>query len=101
MGIPHSIYINFPEFNIRTYVKYKNETRCFLFTLDAQSIITCIYAPYAFGLPYRYSIGKVKREGNRYYWRSRRDNQKNKLEGSCEAIGQESTAKPDSIEVLF
>ena len=73
----------------------------FFFTLDAQSMITCIYAPVAFGLPYHYYIGKVKRQGNRYYWRSRRISNKNKLKGSCEAIGQKSTAKPNSIEYFL
>ena len=100
-AFPLPFISSFPEFNIRTYVKYKNKRGVFFFTLDAQSIITCIYAPVAFGLPYHYSIGKVKRQGNRYYWRSRRISNKNKLEGSCEAIGQESTAKPNSIEYFF
>ena len=43
---------NFPEFNIRTYVKKGNVRGVFFITLDAQSMITRIYASNFFHLPY-------------------------------------------------
>ena len=45
----------FPEFNIRTYVKKNGKSGVFFLTLDAQSHVTCIYAPFAYSLPYRYA----------------------------------------------
>ena len=63
---------NFPEFNIRTYVKVKNKPGVFFLTLDAQSYITCLYAPYAYGLPYNYCKGNITVENKKYIWNSYR-----------------------------
>lgn len=63
---------NFPEFNIRTYVKLNNKPGVFFLTLDAQSYITCLYAPYAYGLPYNYSKGNIKVDNKKYIWKSNR-----------------------------
>ena len=41
---------NFPEFNIRTYVKKGRNRGVFFLTLDAQSIITRIYASIFFSI---------------------------------------------------
>ena len=49
----------FPEFNIGTYVKQGGKTDVFFITLDAQSRVTCMYAPYAYGLSYRYASGAL------------------------------------------
>jgi len=40
--------------------------------LDAQSYITCLYAPYAYGLPYNYSKGNIKVDNKKYIWKSNR-----------------------------
>lgn len=73
---PISGISNFPEFNIRTYVKVKNKPGVFFLTLDAQSYITCLYAPYAYGLPYNYTKGMIISEDKKYIWNSNR-----KIEG--------------------
>ena len=62
----------FPEFNIRIYVKQGGKTGVFFITLDAQSRVTCMYAPYAYGLSYRYAKGRLDIDGNIYSWRSKR-----------------------------
>jgi len=92
-AFPVPFISTFPEFNIRTYVKYKKQKGVFFITLDAQSIITRIYAPLAFGLPYKYSRGNVKREGNVIHWNSKRFSGQYELEGHCEASGQKSLSK--------
>ena len=56
----------FPEFNIRTYVKNGGKGGVLFLTLEAQSRITCSYAPRAYSLPYRYSKGRVKVQGSTY-----------------------------------
>ena len=37
----------FPEFNLRTYVKHGGKAGVLFLTLEAQSRITCAYAPRA------------------------------------------------------
>ena len=62
----------FPEFNIRTYVKHGEKAGVFFITLDAQSRATCLCAPYACGLPYRYAKGRLYVDGSTYSWKSKR-----------------------------
>ena len=40
----------FPEINIRTYVKCNGKAGVLFLTLEAQSMVTCAYAPRAYGL---------------------------------------------------
>ena len=92
---------NFPEFNIRTYVKKGNKRGVFFLTLDAQSIITRIYASNFFHLPYRYSRGYVIRKNGSFLWSSNRLYKGFELEGSCEGYGEFEYAEKDSLEEFF
>ena len=89
---------NFPEFNIRTYVKIGKTKGVFFLTLDAQSIITRIFASNFYYLPYKYSRGFVKSKDNFYYWKSKRVFTDYSLEGSCEGLGEYRYAQKESIE---
>lgn len=89
---------SFPEFNIRTYVKYHDKPGVIFLTLDAKSIISCAYAPWAYSLPYRYAKGYVKKIENGYQWKSKRTNSNIELVGSCKSIGKFMKSKPGSIE---
>lgn len=88
----------FPEFNIRTYVKYGEKAGVFFLTLEAESRITCLYAPYAYGLPYRYAKGKLDIDGSTYSWKSKRERGGEELIGSCIGIGDTMQAKSGSLE---
>ena len=88
----------FPEFNIRTYVKHGEKAGVFFITLDAQSRATCLYAPYAYGLPYRYAKGRLYVDGSMYSWKSKRVEGAEELIGSCTGTGQSMMAKPGSLE---
>jgi hypothetical protein len=88
----------FPEFNIRTYVKHKNKTGVFFLTLDAQSIITCLFAPYAYGLPYRYSSGRIESIEKAYLWQSKRLSDQVEIKGQCKPLGKSMRAAKGSIE---
>ena len=59
---------DFPEFNLRTYVRSGKVKGVFFLTLDAQSIITRMFASNFYYLPYKYSRGFIKRKDNIYYW---------------------------------
>ncbi len=89
---------NFPEFNIRTYVKKGNTKGVLFITLDAQSIITRIYASNFFYLPYRYSRGYVIDKKGSFLWSSNRLYKGYRLKGSCEGYGEFGHAKKGSLE---
>ena len=88
----------FPEFNLRTYVKYRDKSGVFFLTLDAQSKITCLFAPYAYGLPYRYALGSVKTKKNTYLWKSKRLSDSTEIRGYCKPVGKCMIASKGSLE---
>ncbi len=88
----------FPEFNIRTYVKKNGKAGVLFLTLDAQSRVTCTYAPRAYGLPYNYAKCKLKIKEDFFEWESRRTKEGFELKGTCVAISEEMQAEPNTIE---
>ncbi|MCH1481813.1 MAG: DUF2071 domain-containing protein [Candidatus Poseidoniaceae archaeon] len=89
---------NFPEFNIRTYVKKDGIAGVFFLTLEAKSLVTCNFAPRTYGLPYRYAKGSVKKIGENWNWNSSRNHGLFKLAGTTEVIGEQMQAQPGSLE---
>jgi len=89
---------NFPEFNIRTYVTKDGKGGVLFLTLDAHSRITCSYAPYAYGLPYRYAKCQFTKNDEYYRWSSKRESDGVVLRGNARAKGELMQAKPDSLE---
>jgi uncharacterized protein YqjF (DUF2071 family) len=88
----------FPEFNIRTYVKRNGKAGILFLTLDAQSRITCWYAPRTYGLPYRYAKCQLKITDDKYYWKSKRSSDGVELEGECIATGGKRQAEKGTLE---
>ena len=88
----------FPEFNIRTYVRQGGKAGVFFITLDAQRRVNCLYAPYAYGLPYLYAKGRLDVDGNTYSWRSKRVDGGQELIGSCMGAGETMQAEPGSLD---
>ena len=92
----------FPEFNIRSYVRHGGKAGVFFLTLDAQSRVSCMYAPYSYGLPYRYAKGRLDIDGSTYSWMSKRVEGAQEIIGSCIGTGDTMLAKPGSLdEFLF
>ena len=73
----------------------------FFITLDAQSIITRIYASNFFHLPYRYSRGFVVEKNGLFSWNSNRLYKGYELKGSCEGYGKFRYAEKKSLEEFF
>tara|TARA_Y100000590_G_scaffold190409_1_gene216675 strand:+ start:328 stop:951 length:624 start_codon:yes stop_codon:yes gene_type:complete len=88
----------FPEFNIRTYVRHAGKAGVFFLTLDAQSRISCMFAQYLYGLPYRYAKGKLDIHGSTYSWMSKRVKGGQEIIGSCIGTGDTMLAKPGSLD---
>ncbi len=87
----------FPEFNIRTYVTKDGKSGVLFITLDAQSIVTCTYAPWAYGLPYNYCRANVEVEGSTYKWNSKRKTGEG-VTGRCTAKGEVREAEKGTLE---
>ena len=88
----------FPEFNVRTYVTKNGKPGVLFLTLDAQSRVTCFYAPRKYGLPYRYAKCRLKIDENRYSWVSKRSSDGVELEGEATATGEKRIAKKGTLE---
>lgn len=88
----------FAEFNVRTYVIKDGQPGVFFLTLDAKSLLTCFYAPRAYGLAYRYAKAKVKRVDETLHWQSRRSSDGSELRGTSIAEGSVRTAEKGSLE---
>ena len=96
---PISFISNFPEFNIRTYVKKNGKSGVFFLTLDAQSHITCYYAPLAYSLPYRYAKCKFEtNEEGGFIWQSKRKEDGVSLKGQSYSNGPILQAEKGSLE---
>jgi len=94
-----SFISNFPEFNIRTYVTKNGKSGVFFLTLDAQSHITCIYAPFAYGLPYNYAKCSLEiNDKGGSVWESKRIKDGIGLKGESIANGPILKAKKGSLE---
>ena len=91
----------FAEFNVRTYVIKDGQAGVFFLTLDAKSLVTCFYAPRAYGLPYRYAKAKVKYEGESLQWRSRRSSDGAELIGSTSNKGPLQSSDSNTLEHYF
>ena len=88
----------FPEVNIRTYVRKGGRGGVLFLTLEAQSLITCSYAPKAYGLPYRYSVASVQSRNGLYRWNTGRKDGSHELVGECEWYEQDESALKGTLE---
>ena len=88
----------FPEFNLRTYVKHGGKAGVLFLTLEAQSRITCAYAPRAYGLPYRYSRGFVRANEEGHHWSTQRKGGTHAFAGTCRPSGPEREAEAGTLE---
>ena len=90
---------NFPEFNIRAYVSKNGISGVLFLTLDAESRITSMYAPWAYGLPYVFAKGKVEenQEGG-FSWQSKRKSNGISIKGESKPSGSLRKAEKNSLE---
>tara|TARA_B100000767_G_scaffold202423_1_gene189312 strand:+ start:270 stop:1004 length:735 start_codon:yes stop_codon:yes gene_type:complete len=88
----------FPEFNVRTYVTKNGKPGVLFLTLEAQSRVTCWYAPLSYGLPYRYAKCQLDITPEKYSWKSKRSSDGVELEGECIAIGEKRQAEKGTLE---
>lgn len=63
---------DFPELNVRTYVRYRGRPGVWFFSLDAASRLAVIAARVGVNLPYRHARMAQRRDGNDVVYESRR-----------------------------
>lgn len=63
---------DFPELNVRTYVRYRGRAGVYFFSLDATSWLAVETARAMTGLPYYHAAMKQRRTGNDVHYSSRR-----------------------------
>ncbi len=72
-GIPPLPFVsNFPELNLRTYVRFKGKPGVYFFSLDAGSLLAVWGARLSFRLPYHWSRMAVRREEDWIHYASAR-----------------------------
>lgn len=63
---------NFPELNVRTYVRWRGRAGVWFFSLDAASRLAVIAARVTLNLPYRHARMSTRRDGNAIEYESQR-----------------------------
>jgi uncharacterized protein YqjF (DUF2071 family) len=66
---------SFPEFNVRTYVRYGDKPGVWFFSLDAGSLLAVGGARIAYALPYHHARTSIERQGEWIHYVCERDEQ--------------------------
>lgn len=89
----------FPEMNLRTYVRVGARPGIFFFSLDAASRLAVAAARLTYRLPYRYADMKIRSDGEWIHYRSRRDGpQTSEFIGRYRPLGQATEPAPGTRE---
>jgi hypothetical protein len=89
----------FPEMNLRTYVRVGARPGIFFFSLDAASRLAVTAARLTYRLPYRYADMKIHSDGEWIHYRSRRDGPpSSEFIGRYRPVGQATEPAPGSRE---
>jgi uncharacterized protein YqjF (DUF2071 family) len=89
---------DFPELNVRTYVRHRDRAGVYFFSLDAASRLAVIGARTWTGLRYFHAAMRVTRDGSRVAYVSRRTSGDAELEATYEPTGPVFTSAPGSFE---
>ncbi len=101
-GIPPDLCgLEFPELNVRTYVRQGGVHGVWFFSLDASSRLAVHFARAWYALPYYHADMTVKLERNRIRYRSRRlhrNSQPAELEMDYEPAGDAFLSRPGTLD---
>ena len=92
----------FPEINLRTYVRMNDEPGIFFFTIDSGSSFASWVARHTFFLPYIYSKMSFREESDGFHLESKRPNshhaKKAEFSGSYHPVGEEYQTREGTLE---
>jgi uncharacterized protein YqjF (DUF2071 family) len=97
---------NFPETNVRTYVRFADGDRAdppmvYFYSLDAGSALAVFIARSQFHLPYFHAAMSVQRSGNCVNYASDRHQSDARCQVQAQVDGDPRTAEPGSLEFFL
>jgi uncharacterized protein len=91
----------FPELNLRTYVRRAGHPGIFFFSLDAGSRLAVAGARTLFRLPYRHAAMEIRQEGGWTRFRSQRTDGSARFSARYRPTGPASAPEPGSLEAFL
>jgi len=88
----------FPELNLRTYVRYAGRPGIYFFSLDAGNRLAVAGARLGYRLPYRLARIRIEREGEWVVYRSRRADGRAEFVGRYRPVGAGFEPAPGTLE---
>ena len=88
---------SFPEFNVRTYVRYGDRPGVWFFSLDAGSLLAVGGARVAYALPYHHARMSIEPQGDWLRYVCDRD-ERARFEGRYRSLGDEYVAVRGSLD---
>jgi hypothetical protein len=88
----------FPEMNLRTYVRYGSRPGIFFFALDAANAAAVAAAKLVYRLPYRRAEMSMKLDGEWIRYRSRRVDEDAEFAGRYRPVGDMFEPSPGTLE---
>lgn len=96
---PLPLVSEFPEMNLRTYVRFRGKPGIFFFSLDAANRLAVAGARLTYRLPYRYAEMSIRADGEWIHYRSRRKGREPaEFIGRYRPIGEAVEPAPGSRE---
>lgn len=92
---------DFPEMNLRTYVRVGDRPGIFFFTLEAGSSLAVAAARALYRLPYHKAEMEIREEGDWIRYRSRREDGTAAFEGRYRPSGPVTHARKDTLEYFL
>jgi uncharacterized protein YqjF (DUF2071 family) len=89
---------DFPETNLRTYVRVNGRPGVFFFSLDAASRLAVAGARLTFHLPYFFARMTMKSDGGWTHYRTQRESSAAELVARYRPIGESYIARPDTLD---
>lgn len=91
----------FPEMNLRTYVRIGDKPGIFFFSLDAGSTLAVVGARLGYRLPYFRSEMSIRKTGDWFQYRSKRSGGKAEFVGRYRPIGAVFKAERGTLEYFL
>lgn len=95
---PVGRFFNFPETNVRTYVRYGDRTGVYFFSLDASQYLAVATARARFSLPYHHATMEVTRSASQVHYKSLRKDGSAPCKVSASFSGEPELAKPGTLD---
>jgi uncharacterized protein len=91
-------FSEFPEMNLRTYVRFRGKPGIWFFTLEAASRLAVAGARTLYRLPYKHAEMRIERDGDWILYESRRTGELAEFVGRYRPVGPAFEPVPGTLE---